>query len=414
MKEKITASINDPEALEKCFRENRSEFIRAFKEIAPGYNTELVKFWKIRLKSVKAVVPAEFSLRDLLVAALISLITALLSRVNLLTDDPENEMFYLRNFPLIAFTGLIAYTLWQKRITSLTKIIIVAVPVIVLALFLNLLPAEGSDTAILSFIHAPLLLWSVFGLVWVDFDFRDHRKISAFIRYNGELIIMGGILLAAGGLLAAMTISLFSAANMEISEFYAQNLVIPVCAASPVITAWLTGRFPNVTSRIAPLVARVFSPLVTVSALVYLVAVLFSGIHPVENREVLILFNLLLLAVMAIIVFSTAELEYSRFRQLQLAMLILLSTISLTINIIAVTAISTRLASGLTPNRLVVVVTNSIVFLNLLFALHGLLLSCFKGAPASLIEKKIAGFLPVYFIYTVLAIFALPFVFNFR
>jgi len=85
------------------------------------------------------------------------------------------------------------------------------------ALYINLLPvAEESDSFVLACIHLPLMLWCLYGLIYIDFDTRDQVKRIDYIRYNGDLAILTAIILIAGGILTAVTIGLFSAIDLNI------------------------------------------------------------------------------------------------------------------------------------------------------------------------------------------------------
>ncbi len=412
MKDRILSSLPDPEALETLYREDKAAFTEAFPHIAEENDTELVHFWKLRLESYPEATSGDLLKSDLLAAAIIAFIAALLSRLPLIFGSMDGDWFYLRNLPIIVFSALIAYTLWQKKITTVRSILFIAIPIAVLALFLNLLPDSKADTATLAFIHAPLLLWCLFGLTWLSMDYKIPGMVFRFIRYNGELLIMSGLIIAAGIILSIMTISLFSMIGMDIAEFYMENIAFMGAVATPIVAAWVTARYPSLTSRIFPVIARVFTPLVLVSAIIYLLAIFFSGVNVSENRELLVMFNLLLLAVMAILVFSISEIGRSRVKKLNLLMLLLLVMVTLVINIIALIAIISRLSEGFTPNRTVVLVSNILVFVHLLLVLPALWKARFAGSSLDPVENAVVRYLPVYFVYTLFVIFVMPFLFN--
>jgi hypothetical protein len=180
------------------------------------------------------------------------------------------------------------------------------------------------------------------------------------------------------------------------------------------VAAWLIDQYPDVTSRIVPIIARIFTPLVFILSIVYLGAITISGIDLSKNREFLIIFNLLLLGVMVIIVFSLSELDKSNIRKLNVIVLFLLVVVTLIIDLFALSAIISRLAEGFTPNRSVVLVSNILVLVNLLLILPGLFLAGFKGRSLDRVEKIICSYLPVYFLYCVVVIFVFPFIFGLK
>jgi hypothetical protein len=211
-----------------------------------------------------------------------------------------------------------------------------------------------------------------------------------------------------------MTIGLFSIIEMEISELYMENIGIVGLAVLPVVAALLIDIYPDITSRIVPVIARIFTPLVFILVLVYLVAITISGIDLSKNRDFLIIFNLLLLGVMIIIVFSLSELDKSNIRKLNVILLFLLAVVTLIIDLFAISAIISRLSDGFTPNRTVVLISNILVLVNLLLILPDFFLAGFKGRSLDRAEKIICVYLPVYFLYCVVVIFVFPFIFGMR
>ena len=133
-----------------------------------------------------------------------------------------------------------------------------------------------------------------------------------------------------------------------------------------------------------------------------------------EIFQFLLVFNILLLCVMAIIVFSLSELDKSDVRKLNLILLFFLTVVTLLIDLFALSAIITRLSDGFTPNRTVVLISNILVLINLLLLLPGLFLAGFKEKSLDRVEKIICSYLPVYFLYCVVVIFVFPLVFGMK
>ncbi|MCK9421481.1 MAG: hypothetical protein M0Q38_02680 [Bacteroidales bacterium] len=411
MKEQISQNIGDPEMLEILFRKDKTAFIRDFNEATRGIDTDLVKFWQIRLKSTEQIRQHPALKTGLAVVAVISVITALLARLPLVMKSMAPEDFYFRNLCILIFAGLTTWFIIKNRITGWKNILLLALPAIVLTIFMNLLPEKLTDTTKLAFIHAPLFMAFIFALAFVSFDFRNTGKVSGFIRYCGEMVTMTGLLAIAGAILSGMTISLFEIIGMKIGRFYEENVVIIGVAVIPVIAAWLIDLYPGITDRIAPVIARIFTPLVLLSSVIYLVAISVSGISLSENREFLLVFNILLLGVMAIIVFSLSELDRSDVRKLNVILLFLLAVVTLLIDLFALAAIITRLSEGFTPNRTVVLVSNILILVNLLLVSPDLYLAGFRGKPLDRAERIINRYLPVYFIYSIVVIFIFPLIF---
>jgi len=254
----------------------------------------------------------------------------------------------------------------------------------------------------------------MFGLAFVSFDFKNTAKKIEFIRFNGEFLIMTGLIFIAGGLLTAITLGLFAAIKMSIEEFYFEYIVVVGAVAAPIVAYYLIQLYPTLTSKIAPVIARVFTPLVLITLVVYLVSLVFSKSSILEERDLLLLFNVMLIAVVAIIVFSVSELDKSKERNFNVLVLILLAALAIVINSVALVAIISRLSGGLTPNRTVVLVSNILIFINLILITKNLSLSYFKSYRLDSVENTVARYLTVYFVWTIIAIFVLPFVFGMK
>ncbi len=414
MKQQILASINHPEQLENLYREDPKSFAKCFSEISGDYDTSLVRFWRIRLAADPATAKTSFRSRDLIEAISIAIVTALLVLIPALFTDFNREFFYFRDIALIAFTGLIAYSFRLNPVWGLKKIIWFGILIFITGLYINLLPTNAKDSVLIAGLHVPLMLWCFFGLTYVRFDWRSLSGRMDLIRFTGELVIMAGLILLAGGVLTGITMGLFDVIGMDIELFYFDFIAIPGAAAVLVIAYYLIRTYPGITSKIAPVIARIFTPVVLVTLVVYLVSLLFSTNSILENRELLIIFNVMLLGVLALILFSVSGINKATTSKNTLLALFLLSVVAIVINSIALVAIISRITDGLTPNRTVVLATNVLVFINLILIAVRLLRAGFTGAPVELVEKSVARYLPVYAGWTVIAIFILPVVFGFR
>ena len=49
MKQRIIENLNNPDNLEKLYRDNKQDFSKSFEEIQDDNTSELVRFWKLRL-----------------------------------------------------------------------------------------------------------------------------------------------------------------------------------------------------------------------------------------------------------------------------------------------------------------------------------------------------------------------------
>ncbi len=419
MHDKIKANISNPEMLEKLYRNDRKGFESAFDKIYPEIeNTEPAKFWKARLEyNKKPDRTKAFALSEIVIVIAVCLITAFLIKIpDLFHISFSDSVFYQKNAAIIVFFGLTLYTIWINRISDSKRLIMTALAFLIPVIYINLLPSNEPGASVnLAYIHLPLLMWCIYGIVFTGFDFRNRSKRIDFIRYNGDLAIIYALIAIAGGLLTVITIGLFNSIGLNIDKFYSENIVITGAVAAPVVAAFIIKNYPTLVNKTAPLIAGIFSPLVLITLIVFLITIVISGKDPYNDRDFLLIFNIMLLGVMGIIVFSVSETSVIKNQKFNELTLFILSIITIIIDLIALSAIFYRLGEyGLTPNRLAVLVSNILVLINLVLIMIDLFRINFKRKEFKIVEMSVAKFLPVYLVWIIIVIFGFPVIFGMK
>jgi hypothetical protein len=417
MKEKIIENINRPEILEKLYRENKRSFISDFENVYLEIKEhELAQFWRVRLDYEKQREDKiQFRVNDILILVTICIITGILAKIPEVFSF-DDKYFYHKNGGIILFFGLSSYAIILNKIYRINKLILTTLFFIIPVIYINILPTEADSHSInLAYIHLPLLMWCIYGLIYINFDFRDKYKIIDYIKYNGDLVVIGTLILIAGVILTGITIGLFSAININIENFYLEYVVIVGLFSAPVVTTFIIRNYPVITNKIAPIIANIFSPLVLITLVIYLIAIPFSGKDPYEDRDFLLIFNLMLIGVMGIIVFSVSEISKSKKQKFNKLVLFILSIVTLIIDLIALSAIFYRLAEyGISPNRIAVLGSNILIFGNLIIIMIDLFKVNFRNSAIEKVEFTIAGYLPVYAAWTIIVTFGFPALFSFN
>ena len=419
MKGKIKEHINNPEKLEQLYRDDRMAFESGFGEVYPEIEKyELAKYWKIRLDYNKT--PAgikKFNLPDIFVLISTCLIAGFLIKIrDIFNLGIPDFIFYQKNAAIIVFLGLTIYVIWTNRIFELKRLTLILITFLILTIYVNLLPAiHDSAVIVLVYIHLPLLMWCIFGLVFIDFNLEDKTRRIEYIRYNGDLAILVAIIAIAGGILTGITIGLFGAIGINIENFYMKNVVIVGVVSAPIVATYIIKNYTTLTNKIAPVIANIFSPLVLLTAIIYLMALAISGKSPYSDREFLLIFNIMLIGVMAVIVFSISETSTSGKQKFNELILFILSIITVIIDLIALSAIFYRLGTfGITPNRLAVLGSNIIILGNLVLIIIDLYKVNFRKTLITQVELTISKYLPVYAIWIIFVIIAFPLIFGIK
>jgi hypothetical protein len=419
MKEEIKENINNPEILERLYHEDRRSFKSDFEKIYPEIeNLEIARFWKIRLDFGKSPEKLKiFSGTDILIVIVVCLFAGFLIKVpEFFNINSANFRFYEKNAGIIVFLALTVFTIWTDRIFEQKKLLISTIAFLIPVIYINLLPsAKNSDSINLAYIHLPLLMWGIYGMVYIDFDLKDKRKIIDYIRYNGDLAIQLALIAIAGGILTGITIGLFRAIGINIEKFYMNNVVIIGLVSAPVVATFIIRNYNSLTNKIAPLIANIFSPLVLLTLMIYLIAMAFSGKDPYNDRNFLLIFNVMLAGVMGIIVFSVSETSINIKQKFNEIVLFILSIVTLIIDLIALSAIFYRLNEyGVSPNRLAILGSNILIFGNLFLIMIDLYKICFKRSEIQKVELTISKYIPVYLFWTIIVVFGFPLIFGMK
>ena len=414
MKEQIKSNLDNPNQLEKLYRENRSSFKKEFNALYPDIKENTTaQIWNERLNFESEDI-SWGTKNELVFVIIASFVAGVIAKLPQFFNFLP-EFFYPRNIAFVVFPLLAAYFAWKQN-TSAKKIVIASIAILVSVSFINFLPNnDQSDTLILACIHLPLFLWAVLGFTYLGKDFKNNQRRLDFLRYNGDLVVMTTIILIAGGLFTMLTINLFRLIDIPIEEFYFENIGIWGLAASPIVGTFLVQTNPQLVNKVSPVIAKIFTPLVLITLVIYLVAVIYTGKDPYNDREFLLIFNMLLIGVMAIIFFSVAESTKNSGSKIITLMLFALSIATIIVNGIALSAIIFRISEwGITPNRLAVLGSNILILLNLFFMSYRLFKTIKDNNEIEKVGNSIAYFLPVYSLWTVIVTFGLPILFNFN
>jgi hypothetical protein len=351
-------------------------------------------------------------MKKILLFSILVLISGFIAKVPFLFNiDPE--LFYPRNVGTIVFPTLITYLSLRYKFNLyiwLIYLVISFIPII----FLNLIPGgDNSDTFFLSSTHSLFFLLSICGLVYIGgIRGKTNKKID-FLHYCGDLIIMSGLLLISGGLFTVITIGLFQEIGFNIEDFYFENVVVWGLPAIPLIASYWIFNNKDLVSKISPLIAKIFTPFVFLILFIFSFAIIFSDKNILVDRELLLMFNIIIIAVLALILFSLSHINSSN--KFQFILLFSLSFISIIDNLIVLFAISSRLFEfGITPNRLALTGLNLLVSFHLIIISKQLFLLILRKVNTNNVLNSIVSYLPIYVIWTSVVIFLFPIIFNFK
>jgi hypothetical protein len=362
-------------------------------------------------------VPAARSRRELPVMVLCAAVAALSIKVPSwfgLDIAGDDAAFYVRNLSLFALPALAAYFAWQRRV-GLRIIGVLALLFVLGAVAANAYPlAEDSQSVVLTAIHLPLALWLVVGVAYTGGDWRSDRRRMDFIRFTGEWLIYFVLIGLGGGVLIGFTIGTFDAIGLDAEEFINSWLLPCGAMAAVVVAAWLVEAKQSVIENMAPVLTRVFTPLFAVTLLAFLIAVVWTSTGIDVQRDVLILFDLLLVVVLGLLLYAISARDPTAgpglFDSLQFALVLS----ALIIDVMVLLAITGRITEwGFTPNKTAALGENVILLTNLAWSAW-LFLGFLRGRmPFARLERWQTRYMIVYAVWAWTVVLAFPLVFDF-
>lgn len=340
------------------------------------------------------------------------LVAGLIAKVPQLQGERE-DLFYQKYFSFIFFPILMIYFNWKNN-QSWIKLIVPAIAIVIAILYINRLPASfallSNDLII---VHLPILVWILVGYVFIGSSVANFNKGIAYLRFTGDIAIMSLMILIAGFLFMAMTMGLFKLIGIETNNIIQFYVLVWGLPSIPIISTYIVQNNPQVVNKISPIIAKMFTPIVTLMLILFVFGIIFTGKNPSKDREFLLVFNALLIGVMALIIFSLSEMTKKGKHTFQLYTLLLLSSITILINCVALYAIIFRLVEfGLSANRVAVIGADILIFIHLLLVTRKLLLFQKSYISVHEVEETVGIFLPVYFVWTVFIVFVLPLIFG--
>jgi len=423
MKDEIIRAVEEPRRLEALYRANPAEFTRTFPAaLAERPESTILQVWRERLYFQSPTAEAEASssgrwrLRDIGWVLVISLAAGTLAKLPHFFSSLNEEQFYLRNLGGILAGALICYFCvqkWQQMKQSGTLLLALLGGAL---LYLNLLPDQPkSQSLLLACLHLCFFFWSLVGVAFLAGAWRNLGGRMEYIRYNGELLIYCTIIAIGGVVLTGLTLALFGLIDLKIENWYMRNVVIYGAMGAPLVATLLVEKIVGNRFRIAPVLAKVFTPLFFLTVIVYLLAMILKHKSPFTDRDFLIAFNGLLVMVLGLCVFSISEREAGNSSRVLDLMNTGLVAATLIIDIIALIAILFRLTSyGFTPNRVAVLGANILIFGHLAGIVYHYIRVITQSTPFRSLENWVAGYIPIYAIWCLLVAVVFPPLFSYR
>ena len=326
----------------------------------------------------------------------------------------QDAGFYARNLSLFVLPLLAGYFVWKRRLRAVTVVRLGAAFLAAAAVANVYSFARGGHTEVLTALHLPVALWLVVGIAYAGGRWGRVDGRMDFIRFSGELFIYFVLIALGGGVLTAFMLVIFQAIGVEMEPFI-QSWLLPCGAVGAVVIgSWLVEAKQSVIENMAPVLTRLFAPLFAATLVVFLATVVLTGRGIDIEREVLIAFDLLLVVVLGLLLYSiSARDPLSRPSAFDVVQIVLLIS-ALLADLIALWAIAARVSEfGFSPNRVAALGVNVILLVNLAWSAV-LYVRFMRGAGSfSALERWQTDYLPVYAVWAAIVVIVFPPLFGF-
>ena len=304
----------------------------------------------------------------LAVAAAIAMKVPALFGIQFDPDDERGGAFYALNIAFFTLPFIAAYFAWERPLPRSSRLWLAGVFAVAAAVVNSFpfFPSLRSHTQILTILHLPIALWLGVGVAYVGGRWRGSERRMDFVRFTGELFIYYLLIALGGVVLVGLTFVLFQAIGINV-EAHVRGWIVPCgIAAATVVATWLVEAKQSVIENMAPVLTRIFAPLFAVVLLVFIVTMVWTGRGINVEREILIVFDLVLAVVFGLLLYTVSARDPLAPPGLLDWIQLTLVVTALVVDVLALWAIGIRISDfGFTPNRVAALGENVVLLVNL-------------------------------------------------
>jgi len=429
----IQAASNDPERLENLYQDSKqaseeTEFRVDLQEVyEKSPDNLLLSAWHTRIEHLPLPKPKRAT--NWVLAVVLGVITGLILWV---ISDPQ--WLFLDQYPYLLL-------LWAPIATIPTLIFLAAVSkrnyqyaavagigLIIASLYILLItPGQarlpGRDYLILMLFQLPLLCWIGLGIAVMKFKSTPNNRF-AFLIKSIEIMITAGVYLIFGLAFGGITLGMFAALNITLPPIIMRLVslggfgLIPIMAVATMYAPQVSPESQDFSlglSKFVFTIVRLLLPLTLLVLVIYIFVIPFNFIAPFQNRNLLIIYNVMQFAIIGLLIGAT-PLKVDELSPIFQAWLrrgiIAVSILALLISLYALSAVVYRtVMDGITLNRTTIIGWNLI---NIVILVSIFVTQLRKGLLGwhERLQNVFSKATTAYLIWSVLLIVLLPLIFR--
>ena len=334
--------------------------------------------------------------------------------VRLAAGFPSEEPSWLfRNASLLVIPFLAGWFA-RRRSLSLGQSLLTAAAFLVSAVVINVYPYDqDAATEVLVAAHLPVVLWFVVAYPYMGGIVRSHERRMDFVRFTGEWGIYYVLIALGGGVLVALTAAVLEPTGVD--PEWVPAWVLPSGAAGAVIVAaWLVESKQRVIENMAPVLTTLFTPLFAVMLTVAAIAYAVTGLGGAFDRELLGVFDVLMVVVLGLVLYGISARETSQVPGWMDRIQLVAVGSALLLDAMVLASMAARIGDlGFTPNRVAALGLNLVLLINL--GVTAWLSARFLTGHGSFhqLERWQTTYLPAYAIWAAAVVVILPPSFGF-
>ncbi|MDO8145137.1 hypothetical protein [Isoptericola sp. 178] len=318
------------------------------------------------------------------------------------------------NVALLVAPFLGAYFAWKRRVSWRTAAVLLLLTA-VLAVAINVYPFDaGGSTGFLAAVHAPIVLWGLIGVAYAAGRWRSTAGRLQYLRFTGELVVYYALIALGGGLLVGLTIGLLTLADVEFQGVI-EDWVLPMgVPGALLVAAWLVEAKQEVVENIAPVLAKIFVPLTTITLLVSVAVLGAVGSLTTVDREFLVTLASVLVVALALLLYAVAARTPGRRPGFFDGVLLAMTVAATAVDGVVLTAMVARTAAfGASPNKVAVLGLGVLMAVHLVWSARLLISMLRRRDGVAGLDRWQAAVLPFYVGWAFLVVVAFGPLFGF-
>jgi hypothetical protein len=327
------------------------------------------------------------------------------------SDEPS---WLLRNISLFVLPFLAGY-FSRRRGLERRKVLATALPFAVAAVVVNVYPfTPGGPTELLVAAHLPVARWLAVAYPYTGGAIRSHERRMDFVRFTGEWFIYYVLIALGGGVLVALASFVLEPTGVVDPEQMIEWILPSGAAGAVVVAAWLVESKQRVVENMAPVLTMVFTPLFALMLTIASVVYLATGLGGAFDRELIGVFDALLVVVFGLVLYGVSARETTRPPGWMDRMQLVTVLAALLLDLVVLGAMLSRIGElGFTPNRTAALGLNLVLMINLIGTAWVSARFLSGRGTFHRTEQWQTAYLPIFALWAAAVVVLLPPVFSF-